>query len=237
MEVNREFGRIEKYDGRDSLFPVSAILPERDFVKEKYWWADGWWGDQKSTSQCVAYSWIHWLEDGPVVQDGIENRIKPFYDPAKLYKEAQKRDEVKGTNYNGSTVRAGAKILKELNIIKEYRWAFNINDIERALLNIGPVVVGTKWYKDMYKPSPEGFVKLSGGDAGGHAYLLNGVDTDKGIIRFKNSWGRKWGVNGHGYITYADMKTLLERGGDACIAIEAKLTTQPLLENLIPFED
>jgi hypothetical protein len=236
-EVNRKMGRLEVLDERDHLFPVSSILPKEDFISEKYWWADGWWGDQGESSMCVAFSWVHWLEDGPVVQDAIDGRAKPFYNPEKFYKEAQLRDGFPGNNYNGSSVRAGAKMLKELGIIKEYRWAFTLNEVVRTLINVGPMVVGTKWYEDMYEPDKSGLVRPTGAGAGGHAYVLNGVDKKKGLIRFKNSWSRKWGDRGYGYITFEDFQTLLSRNGDACIAIEAKMVHQPLLESLVPARD
>lgn len=227
-DIKRVFGRLESPDARDFDFPVSALIAETPFITEKYWWSDGWWGDQGSTSHCVAYSWSHWIEDGPVIQDGITpNRPKPMLDPARLYKECQLRDPWPGTNYAGTSIRAGAKILKDLNIIKEYRWASSVVDISNALLTVGPVVVGTKWYKNMSRPNSKGYVTPTGTNEGGHAYILNGVNTVKRVFRIKNSWGKDWGVSGFAFITFDDFEKLLKDGGEGCVAIENKLVSIP----------
>lgn len=148
--------------------------------------------DDIAVHNCVAYSWSHWIEDGPVVQDGLSpSRIKPLFNPAKLYVACQERDEWPGVgNYNGTSVRAAAKILKELGVIKEYRWANNVTEVANTLLNLGPMVVGTKWYEGMNKPNADGYILATGANQGGHAYVLNGVNTVKKVFRIKNSWGK-----------------------------------------------
>lgn len=223
---DRVFGRIESPDSRDAYFPVSTVIPQiPQEVREKYWWADGWWGDQGTTSHCVAYSWMHLLEDGPVVQDGLDaNRVKPLIEPAKLYRECQIRDPWAGENYAGTSVRTAAKVLKDLGAIKEYRWAQSVTDVVNTVLTIGPMVVGTKWYTGMNEPSSSGVMRISGASMGGHAYLVNGVNLDSGMLRIKNSWGRGWGRDGYAFIKISDFEKLLSNGGEACIAFERKLT-------------
>lgn len=224
QEVERHFGRIECPDARDALFPLSSVLPTIPHnVTEKYWWDGGWWGDQGSTHQCVAYSWLHLIEDGPVIQDYHSGRAKPIIDPTRLYHECQLRDPWRGEQYNGTSVRAGALILKDLGIVREYRWASNINEIKHALLTIGPMVIGTKWYSEMMKLDNKGFIHPNGSDMGGHAYVINGVDIKNGFFKIKNSWGRRWGENGTAKITFADFEKLFKNGGEACIAFEQVL--------------
>ena len=230
--INEGFGRVEKPDPRDKDFPISKILSEDNVpdITEKYWWANGWWGNQGKTTQCVAYSWVHWIEDGPVIQDSIENRPKPIYEPKNLYDLCQENDRWEGEAYNGTSVRAGAKILKHVGVISEYRWAEDINDVINTLKALGPMVVGTRWYSEMTHPNPKtSIINPRGKPAGGHAYILNGIDTELGLIRIKNSWGRQWGREGHAFISIDNFAGLLKNGGEACIAKEIKLDHIPKL--------
>lgn len=226
QEQKRVFGRLENPDPRDKLFSMShvasAATPE---LRQKYWWADGWWGNQGTTSHCVAYSWLHLLEDGPVVQDSVSmRRRKPLIEPIMLYRESQLRDPWPSENYNGTSIRAAAKVLKDLGAIKEYRWATSITEVVNTILTVGPMVVGTKWYSHMNNPDHLGRVRPSGSSVGGHAYVLNGVNVDSGMLRIKNSWGTGWGKRGYAFIHVDEFEKLLVDGGDACIAFEQKLT-------------
>ena len=123
-------------------------------------------------------------------------------------------------------------------MIKNYWWASNVDEVTSALLTLGPVVVGTFWYESMNKFDDKGRISdISGKQIGGHAYLLNGVDTEKGYFRIKNSWGPNWGNNGYGFIKISDFGKLLKNRGSACIATELKVDSVPLLENLKPAKD
>lgn len=230
--MNKGLGRLEDFDERDLDFPVSSAIEtvegEVPEIPRRFWWADGWWGDQGSTPMCVAFSWQHYLEDGPVIQDTLtENRKKPFYTPKDFYDLCQEHDRWPGKNYDGTSVRAGAKILKHLGVINEYRWAQTIEDVIKTVKYIGPMVVGTKWYSGMQTPSNDGIVKVNGRQDGGHAYILNGIDENLNLLRIKNSWGRSWGKNGFAYISFDDFEKLLKNGGEACIAFENKMTEIP----------
>lgn len=234
MDTEHKLGRIIVEDERDQNFPMRSLLPKQTPGETyKYWWASGWWGDQGRTPHCVAYSWVHWIEDGPITHFYENRDFDPSYEKtgnhqslfktSDVYNEAQKLDRWPGTNYDGTSVRAGAKVLQKRGVIGEYRWAWDIDTVVNALLMLGPIVVGTWWYTSMFYPDDEHVIKVGGGKAGGHAYVLNGVNLDKGLIRIKNSWGRQWGKKGHAYISISDFERLLHEHGEACIATELKL--------------
>jgi hypothetical protein len=142
--------------------------------------------------------------------------------PAVLYGQAQEVDEWEGSNYDGTSVRAGAKVLQAKGWIKEYRWTTSVEDLALAVLTTSPVVVGTNWYYNMFMTDLKGFIKPQGALVGGHAYLINGVNKDREMFRIKNSWGQDWGRSGNAFISYADMQRLLNEEGECCLAVENK---------------
>lgn len=217
-------GRIWHEDERDENYPVAPLLATKQATeRKKFWFSDGWWGDQGGSPHCVAYSWAHFLHDGPKIGRIYRSKI---IDTTQLYCEAQKHDPWPGDCdtplYDGTSVRAGAKVLKDWGYIEEYRWAKNADEVAAAILVQGPVVVGTIWRNDMFSPNLEGFIKPTGGSAGGHAYILNGVDMERGVFRIKNSWGQRWGIEGHALISMEDMDALIKDFGEACIPLQKR---------------
>mgnify|MGYP006891290300 CR=1 FL=1 len=78
--------------------------------------------------------------------------VAPF-DTTFLYNEAQKIDQWPGEDYDGTSVRAGAAVLKSKGYISGYNWAWDVETVVNALLTLGPVVVGTWWTYDMFFPN------------------------------------------------------------------------------------
>lgn len=224
-----KLGRVYIPDERDKKFLIKNILPktldQKPGIDFKYWWPSGWWGDQGTTPHCVAYSWVHWLVEGPTTQ--LRRRFRKGiipYDPPTLYNEAQKVDEWVGENYAGTSVRAGAKILRSRGFISSYAWAWDLDTTIQAILTKGPVVVGTTWLYDMFFPDKNGIIKASGDFMGGHAYLLDGINVNKKMFRIKNSWGKSWGKKGFAYISFDDMEKLILDNGEVCLAVEIDTT-------------
>ena len=221
LSSNPEFflGRTYKPDERDGNYLIeNHLLTSKPTNKltSRYWDNNGWWGDQKNTPHCVGFSWAHWLEDGPVGQSGVA----PIIQPKVIYENAQKLDEWSGENYDGTSVRGGVKYLQKMGKVKNYYWGYNLQTLIDTVLNVGPVVVGTNWYNSMFYPDRNGLIKIGGGLAGGHAYVINGVDTKKRLFRLKNSWGKSWGQYGSAYISFNDMERLIKEYGEICFATE-----------------
>lgn len=213
--MNKGLGRLVSIDERDKSFPMKAALPAIDEVRKiRYWNQSAYWGTQEGP-HCVAYAWTHWLKDGPVMQKQYNPR------EVELYNICQVMDEWEGENYDGTSVRAGAKALLQQGLIKEYLWTWNVHELAQAVIKVGPVVVGTHWYRNMTKPV-NGILKPTGELEGGHAYLLNGVNINRGLFRVKNSWSRSWAKKGNAYISFDDVQILLNLQGEACLAVENK---------------
>ena len=209
----RKFGRDRLPDERDHNYPIENTPSRRLY---RYWNANGWWGDQGYTSECVGYAFAHWLEDGPITHKGKA----PLVSPGKIYRDAQVLDEWVGTDYDGTSIRGGAKALSSMGWVSEYQWTWDITVLINALLEQGPVVLGTNWTTGMDNWDKEGVIRAAGRTLGGHAYLANGINLKRGLIRCKNSWGRAWCRQGLFYIPIEDMEDLIHDDGEVCLAIE-----------------
>ena len=185
-------------------------------LTSKYWNDNIWWGNQGNTPQCVGYAWAHWVADGPIIHTGVQ----PPVNPTLIYQQAQLVDEWYGTNYDGTSVRGGVKYLQSSGKVSNYYWAFDVQTMVNTILNIGPVVVGTNWYNNMFYPNSNGVISIGGSLAGGHAYVINGVNTVTRQFRIKNSWGQSWGKQGHAFISFDDMTRLINENGEICLAVE-----------------
>lgn len=205
-------GRLVAKDRRDTQFLLKALLPVEVPRKPRKTWRLSWKGNQGTTSMCVGYGWHGLLRAAPIVQR------KPS--PIEIYQGAQRNDEWPGEDYEGSSVRGGAKALQASGQIKAYGWAFDVATVLAWLATHGPVVIGTHWYKGMFTPDADGVVTPKGDLAGGHCYLAIGYDDKRGMILCQNSWGNAWGKKGRFYMRYADMDRLIKNDGEACTPTE-----------------
>ncbi len=217
-------GRRAKEDTRDQGYQIKTLLRAAAVPfatgHYKYWWANGWWGDQGAFPHCVAFAWVHWLEDAPITHAPRAPGAPTPFNTDVIYRDAQRVDEWPGEGYAGTSVRAGAKVLRSLGLISAFHWAFDLDTTVDAIMELGPVVIGCNWYRDMFNPGSDGFLKVSGPSVGGHAFVLNGANLAKGFVRMKNSWGRNWGKNGYSKIHMEDLEKLIKRQGEVCIATE-----------------
>jgi hypothetical protein len=217
-------GRLFLADDRDQEHLMSARLmaaPVTVLPSYKYY-TPGQQLDQGQTSKCVGYSWQDFLSCSPIRQ-GKDTK------PETIYCGAQALDPWPGdcTNpqYEGSTVRAGAKYLQSQGYLSEYVWAYDVTTIAHWLLSgKGPVVLGTRWYNSMFKADKDAHVTvdINSGLSGGHAFLCIGYNSKTRMFKFQNSWGSKWGAKGCFWMTSDDLGLLLSQQGEAVTATEVK---------------
>jgi intein/homing endonuclease len=184
---------------------------------------------------CVGHGFAHELIARPSVVDGIDSNFAV----EKIYWEAQKIDQWAGGSYpgarpqyEGTSVLAGAKVVQKLGYVKEYRWAFGLDDLIMAVGYKGPAVIGVNWYEGMQDTDSDGYISPQGYFQGGHCVLVKGVNIKDGYFTIHNSWGEDWGVKGDCRITFSDMDYLLNQDGEACIPL-SRSNKKGLLQNIL----
>lgn len=226
----RVFDRLVQFDPRSRNFSIRTAIGTKAF--RGYTWRCDTYNDQGREGACVGFSWSHELSARPVKVPTDDNLA------LKIYRRARQLDAWEGEDYDGTSIIAGAKATQELGYIEEYRWAFGLEDVILAIGYAGPVVFGLNWYEGMFQPDEDGFLRVSGRLAGGHAIMgkavklfwydkkgprdLSNLDLDKSYIVLHNSWGPEWGVDGTAKISLSDLRRLLAEDGEACIPLKRK---------------
>jgi hypothetical protein len=210
----RTFDRIPQFDERSRNFPIRSLVSGRPL--RSYTWNGAPHLDQGQEGACVGFGWTHEAGAKPIPLAVTEA------DALDLYRTAKTLDEWAGEDYEGTSVLAGAKAAQQRGWLKEYRWAFDLNDVLMALGYHGPVVIGVNWHQDMMNTDAKGFIRATGPVVGGHCTLLKGVSVSGRYVRVHNSWGPDWGVGGDAKLTFEDLAALLADEGDACVPVVRK---------------
>lgn len=188
-------------------------------------WGDPQQLDQGQTGRCVAYAWTHLLDsdDFTHTQDGLFGGFAIALYGAIKRREGDPTGDPAGQA--GAYVGTGAKELQARGRIKTYVAARTTAEITQWILTMGPVIVGTSWHDGMFHPDASGLIIPTGPVVGGHAYIIDGVDTAADMYYGQNSWGDGWGVKGHFRIAISDFAALLADNGDAYSTTEIPLAT------------
>ena len=229
----RVLDRRPQFDPKSRLF--AAVEPGDIRAFRSYTWSCGIYTAQGYEGACVGFAWSHELSARPKVIPTYAEGAQAICD------RAHELDQWEGEDYDGTSVLAGIKAVQEMlnsygkPLIKEYRWAFGIQDVLRVIGYQGPVVLGIWWYEGMFEPDATGLIRVTGEQAGGHAILANGVkivkinpllpatwdnvDKDLSRVRLHNSWGLSYGIGGDVFVSVADLDILLREDGEACIPV------------------
>lgn len=222
----RNFGWKSRHDSRSKNYGIRSLLASKQVKKQKVMWEEGVVLDQGSEGACVGFAWMGELLAHPVPPESQPTFEKGNRVAYEFYRRAQQIDEWPGEDYDGTSVLAGAKVMRERGFILEFRWCFSIEDVRDTIISSGPVVVGVPWYSGMYETTKTGLVKISGEIVGGHALVITGYDPAMRfgsktyeVFRWRNSWNTDYGINGSGYIKAEDLLKLLRQQGEACVPI------------------
>lgn len=205
-------------DDRD--YPVQPLLDEAVPVPAKFRLKLlGPVLDQGNTGRCVAFSGTG-IRQQEERAGGDWPKGWPPLDAQWLYDEARKIDGI-SDQFAGTTIRAALHVLAKKGQplvgkpattpqfrIAEYRAVpFRAIDIKRALMAVGPVWIGTRWYANWFHPIKGIMPSPIGPSIGGHARFIFGWDDTVagGSFLVRNSWGRDWpgSINGNSYDPYA----------------------------------
>lgn len=115
-------------------------------------------------------------------------------------------------NYkNYGEPKSWAHMTARWNIIESYWRVRNLNEL-RAALSERPVPIGIPCFREIIDVGSDGFIPYPQNPNeifGGHAICAVGYNDKKKRIKFKNSWGKKWGDKGYGYINYKYVQDFL----------------------------
>jgi hypothetical protein len=209
----RTFDRLPDFDERSRSYPIRTLIgqparkPRRWRLLERL--------DQGQEGACVGFGWAHELAALPV-------KVKQTNTTARgIYVRARQLDPWPGEDYEGTSVLAGAKAVRERGHMPEFRWAFGVDDVLDTLSAHGPVVIGVNWYRDMAETDAQGYIRPVGEVLGGHCVVLRGLIRERGrwVVIGRNSWGRGWGIGGDFKMVAEWLRVSLEDEGEACVPV------------------
>lgn len=209
--------KIDKRDYKLAAAAGSEIFPEEFELNM------GEIKDQGSVSSCVAHSAAEIVEYFNKKQDDIKDKIsvgyiygtRYDYKGAGMYlRDALKTLQKKGVceneqfPYNKEVPEIITLLESKIDSItgeKENKITsyFSVNgteEIKRALINYGPVMISVKWYDNIKVENGVMTTDFSG-SYGYHCILITGWD-EKGW-KIMNSWGKHWGDNGYAVLPYS----------------------------------
>jgi Papain family cysteine protease len=212
-------GRSVHHDPRSRAFAFSA--PTAALVSVAWPRAVGIF-DQGNLGSCCGQAAVGWLATRTATRDGVttwEGRAVDEPLAVDVYSQATVIDPFPGTwepDDTGSDGLSVVKVLQKMGVVERYEHCFDLQSV-LAALQLGPVLVGTVWRRDMFWPDERGLVRATGDIVGGHEYLLVEYDAQAQEVCFANSWGTGWGQHGYGRMTTGTLMLLLAEDGDATV--------------------
>jgi hypothetical protein len=143
-------------------------------------------------------------------------------DAVKLYElETKLEGQPYPPNDPGGSGLMVCKAAKQLGLLSSYTHAFGIEHALQALV-LRPVITGISWYTSFDSPDDTGLIELAPGATvrGGHEILADGIDAEKQLVWFWNSWGTQFGVGGRFCMSFDTWEQLLAQRGDVTVPLK-----------------
>jgi hypothetical protein len=199
------YGWIRKPDARDKLHPMKAPIVKTSTLIA---YESGPPKVQATRDSCVAAAWRALLNAPPFKMKGGPTE-------QELHRGAKKYDGISGSDYFGTTLRAGGEYLQTLDLIGEYVWAQNMESaLNWMRAGRGPLLFGFDLRQGMTDPSGDMILSVSGKIVGGHSLLISAVDDKAGQVELTNWWGDEWGKKGRAWLRFADLRKLFAAQGE-----------------------
>lgn len=177
-------------------------------------WATGY--ALKTCQEQREENWNAALKEHEFSPSWVYNQINGGQDQGALISDALSLIVKKGADtldhfsYNDTDYRKkpDQNSMSRASHFRASRWASLPNDvtkIKKYLSQGKALVIGIDVYQEFMTLSPAHPVydsTKSGKNYGGHALCLVGYDDSLKAFKIINSWGRTWGLNGYGYISY-----------------------------------
>lgn len=225
--AGRTLDQVTKHDPLSLNYLVGDRLTP--VPRRSRYWVPGKILDQGREGACTGFAASADAAASPVRVPGVDDRYAQAW-----YKRAQQLDEWPGENYEGSSVNATMKVMRERGLIDGWWWCKTIEELVQAIIQLGPSVIGVPWREGMYETRPDGLVEVHGKVVGGHALLVNGYSPKYAklgeVLRWQNSWGLGYGRKGHGYIRLDAFQSLAFTGdGEVAVSVGRKLPARSQL--------
>ena len=175
--------------------------------------------DQGQIGSCTANALCGALDSAP---DYTGTKTLTEADAVRVYElETKLEGKPYPPNDPGGSGLMVCKAAKQLGLISSYNHAFGLKHALEALV-IRPVITGINWYSSFDNPDPTtGLVAIDAGATvrGGHEIVADGIDADKSLVWFWNSWGTQYGLGGRFCMTFDTWDQLLHEQGDVTVPV------------------